>query len=110
MAGVVLIADTKLIVAERDPACFAAPAGVDQALAVGKQGGERSARMGSAIGEELRREDEGVRDGNGDQVSHEECRLWWARMVNAALPHVDVRKVGVRINQRCSLTTRQPAR
>ena len=72
MARVVLIAYTKLIVAERDPACLAAPAGVDQTLTVGKQGGERSAGAGSALSEELRREDEGVRDSDREQVNHSE--------------------------------------
>src|SRR4030095_9027124 len=70
MARVVLVADTKLIVAERNPACLAAPAGVNQLLAIGKQGGEGCAGVGSAIGQEFRREDEVVRDSDRDQVTH----------------------------------------
>src|SRR5215203_353798 len=76
MARVVLIADAELIVAERNPACLAAPAGVNQVLAIGKQGGEGCAGVGSAIGQEFRPEDEGVRDSNRDHVSHSECQRW----------------------------------
>jgi hypothetical protein len=66
----VLIADTELIVAERNPACLAAPAGVNDLLAIRKQRGERGAGVGRAIGQEFRSEDERACDSDRDQVDH----------------------------------------
>lgn len=46
VAGVVFKADVELEVAEGNPACFAAPAGVDEFLAVGEQLAEFGAGFG----------------------------------------------------------------
>ena len=60
----------ELIVAERDPACLAAPAGVDQALSIGKQGRERGAGVGRAIGRSFAVNTKVFRDGDPDQIGH----------------------------------------
>src|SRR5262245_5573632 len=70
MARVVFVVNTKLIVDERNPACFTAPPGVDQTLAVRKQGRECGAGLRRAIGEQPRREYERRRYGDLDQVGH----------------------------------------
>src|SRR6266513_1463630 len=49
MAGVILVADVQLELAERDPAAFAAPAAVHELLLVRQQLAERGARLGCEI-------------------------------------------------------------